>query len=163
MACRQATPGPGAERDDVLAQLVRLRLVREFERGGVALYELAHDHVARKIAASISDEEMAAKAVRELLRREVESWQRHGLLIAPEALRLIHEQREALRRLSAARWSCSSALRWRTAMRCLLVRACLPGRRGGGRHRPGGPAKRQLPHPCRGRDRAGAVGRALRR
>ena len=66
---------------DVLAQLVRLRLVREFERGGVALYELAHDHVARKIAASISDEEMAAKAVRELLRREVDSWQRHGLLI----------------------------------------------------------------------------------
>ena len=49
----------------------------------------------------ISDEEMAAKAVRELLRREVDTWQRLKLLIAPEALRLIDEQREALRKLSA--------------------------------------------------------------
>ena len=30
----------------------------------------------------------------------MESWQRHGLLIAPDALRLIHAQREHLRRLS---------------------------------------------------------------
>ena len=95
-----AGDAPALERAHVvLAHLVRLRLVREFERGGVALYELAHDHVAGKIAASISAEEMAAKAARELLRREVDSWKRHGLLISPEALRLIHEQGESLRTL----------------------------------------------------------------
>jgi iron(II)-dependent oxidoreductase len=80
--------------------LERVRLLRGFERDGAALCELAHDHLAAEIATWISREEMDARAVRELLRRELDSWRRHGLLIAAEALRLIHEQRESLRRLS---------------------------------------------------------------
>jgi hypothetical protein len=80
--------------------LVDLRLVRSFQLGERAMFELAHDHIAAEIATWISAEELAAKAVQELLRRELDSWRRHGLLIAPEALRLIHEQRESLRRLT---------------------------------------------------------------
>jgi hypothetical protein len=96
----------GDEADRKLAEntrlgLERVRLLRGFERDGAALSELAHDHLAAEIATWISQEEMDARAVRELLRRELDSWQRHKLLIAPEALRLIHEQREALRVLSA--------------------------------------------------------------
>jgi iron(II)-dependent oxidoreductase len=96
----------GDEADRKLAEntrlgLERVRLLRGFERDGAALCELAHDHLAAEIATWISREEMDARAVRELLRRELDSWRRHGLLIAAEALRLIHEQREALRKLSA--------------------------------------------------------------
>jgi hypothetical protein len=94
-----SAPGEDLTRD-VLAALVRLRLVREFERGGVALYELAHDHIAAEIATWIDQAEMNAKLARELLRRELESWRGLGKLIEPAALRLIHERRDALRRLS---------------------------------------------------------------
>ena len=82
------------------ASLVNLRLLRSFQVGERPLVELAHDHMAAKIATWIDQAAMQAKLARELLRQQVESWQRHGLLIAPDALRLIHAQREHLRRLS---------------------------------------------------------------
>jgi iron(II)-dependent oxidoreductase len=81
--------------------LVDLRLLRSFQVGERSLVELAHDLMAAKIAAWIDEAAMQAKLARELLRQQVESWQRHKLLIAPEALRLIHAQREQLRRLNA--------------------------------------------------------------
>jgi len=83
------------------AALVNLRLVRSFQVGERALYELAHDHIAAEIATWIGQEEMQAKLARELLRREMDSWRGLGKLIEPGALRLLHERREALRRLSA--------------------------------------------------------------
>ncbi len=84
------------------AALVNLRLVRSFKLGEGALYELAHDHMAAEIATWIGEEEMQAKLARELLGRELGSW-RSPLrkLIEPAALRLIHAQREGLRRLAA--------------------------------------------------------------
>lgn len=81
--------------------LERVRLLRGFERDGVAFYELAHDHLAAEIATWISQEEMQAKLARELLRREMDNWRGAGLLIRPEVLALIHERRKELRRLSA--------------------------------------------------------------
>ena len=82
--------------------LERVRLLRSFTRDDVGYYELAHDYLAKEIAASISQAELEVRAVRELLRRQVDSWRRYpDLLIASEALRLIYEQREALRKLSA--------------------------------------------------------------
>ncbi|MCX6031782.1 MAG: SUMF1/EgtB/PvdO family nonheme iron enzyme, partial [Chloroflexi bacterium] len=82
------------------ASLVNLRLLRSFQAGERPLVELAHDHMAAEIATWIDQAAMQAKLARELLRQQVESWQRHSLLIAPDALRLIHAQREHLRRLS---------------------------------------------------------------
>lgn len=64
------------------------------------LVELAHDHMAVEISTWIDQAAMQAKLARELLRQQVESWRVHKLLLAPEALRLIHAQREHLRRLS---------------------------------------------------------------
>jgi hypothetical protein len=81
--------------------LERVRLLRGFERDGVAFYELAHDHLAAEIATWISQEEMQAKLARELLRREMDNWRGAGLLIRPEVLALIHERREELKRLRA--------------------------------------------------------------
>lgn len=83
------------------AALVNLRLVRSFKMGERVLYELAHDHMAAEIATWISQDEMQAKLTRDLLRRELDSWRSLGKLVEPEALRLIHERRDALRRLGA--------------------------------------------------------------
>jgi hypothetical protein len=99
----EATEGLQADAaGNVLARLVDLRLVRQFERGGGTLYELAHDHMAAEIATWIDAAEMEAKLARELLRREMESWRGLGKLIEPAALKLIHERRDDLRRLAAA-------------------------------------------------------------
>ena len=101
----QASFDPAAELEALRttrASLVNLRLLRSFQVGERPLVELAHDHMAKKIATWIDEAAMQAKLARELLRQQVDSWQSHGLLIAPEALRLIDKQREALRRLSAA-------------------------------------------------------------
>jgi hypothetical protein len=82
--------------------LEQVRLLRGFQREGVPLYELAHDHVARAVARRISQEEMETKVARELLRREMDNWRHAKLLIPLEALKLIHERRAELRRLSDA-------------------------------------------------------------
>jgi hypothetical protein len=81
--------------------LQRVRLLRGFERDGQALYELAHDHLAAEIATWITEEEMAARLVHELLGRAMDDWRGAGLLIRPEVLALIHERREDLRHLNA--------------------------------------------------------------
>ncbi|MCX6029942.1 MAG: SUMF1/EgtB/PvdO family nonheme iron enzyme [Chloroflexi bacterium] len=81
--------------------LERVRLLRSFERDGVALYELAHDHLAREIATWITAEELAGKMARELLRRGLDDWRSPArLLLRAEVLALIHEHREELKRLT---------------------------------------------------------------
>ncbi|MCP4543138.1 MAG: SUMF1/EgtB/PvdO family nonheme iron enzyme, partial [Chloroflexi bacterium] len=84
--------------------LVDLRLLRSFtaasQAGEGALYELAHDYIAAEIATWIDEGEMQTKLVRELLRRELESYRILDKLIEPAALKMIHEQREGLRRLT---------------------------------------------------------------
>ena len=76
-------------------------MLRGFERDSVALYELAHDHLAAEIATWISEEEMGAKLARELLRRAMDNWLGAKLLVQPEVLALIHERREELKRLAS--------------------------------------------------------------
>jgi formylglycine-generating enzyme required for sulfatase activity len=77
--------------------LVNARLLRSFQIGEQTLYELAHDHMAAEIGGWLSDAELQTRLARELLRREWEKWESHGLLISADALALIHEQRDALR------------------------------------------------------------------
>ncbi len=80
--------------------LERVRLLRSFEREGLALYELAHDHLAAAVARRLSEAELGARLARELLRREMDNWRGAGLLIRPEVLAMIHERRADLRRLN---------------------------------------------------------------
>jgi hypothetical protein len=80
--------------------LERVRLLRSFERDGAALYELAHDHLATEIATWISENEMQARLMRELLHRQMENWRHASLLIPLEVLQLIHDWRRNLGRLS---------------------------------------------------------------
>ena len=100
-AIKQSDP-----RDRELVEATRLgleqvRLVRSFERGGQAFYELAHDTMAAEIATWISQEELAGKMAREFLRRGLDDWHSpEKLLLRLETLALIHERREELKRLS---------------------------------------------------------------
>jgi formylglycine-generating enzyme required for sulfatase activity len=88
-----------AQAHDVLCLLVERRLLREFERGGQALYELAHDHLAKEIHTWIDQAELQTKLARELLRREMETWHSAGLLIGRDALAIIHECRGTIRQI----------------------------------------------------------------
>ncbi|MBN1659779.1 MAG: SUMF1/EgtB/PvdO family nonheme iron enzyme [Anaerolineae bacterium] len=80
--------------------LQRVRLMRSFERDGVAYYELTHDYLAREIATWIDQEEMQTRVAREILRRALDNWRHARLLIPADALKLIHACCEELRRLS---------------------------------------------------------------
>lgn len=81
--------------------LEQVRLLRSFERGGQGYYELAHDHLALAVAASLSEQELQVKVARELLHRALDNWHTAQLLIPLEALKLIYEQRQVLQRLNA--------------------------------------------------------------
>lgn len=82
--------------------LLELRLLRSFRQGEEAFYELAHDHLAKEIATWITQEEMGVRVARELLRREMDNYRQTGLLIPLEALKIVHENRLALKRLDQA-------------------------------------------------------------
>ena len=72
-----------------------MRLLRGFQHDAVAYYELAHDYLAREIAARISEAEMRGKLARELLRRGMDDWRSSArLVLRPEVLALIHEHRD---------------------------------------------------------------------
>lgn len=77
---------------------MRARLLRVLEEDN---YELAHEYLIAEISRRISQEEIEAKLIRELLQREVESWRGLGKPIEPAALQMIHERRDDLRRLNA--------------------------------------------------------------
>jgi hypothetical protein len=79
--------------------LERVRLLRSFTRDEQALYEPAHDHLAAAIAHRMDAAEVRVKLAWEMLRREMDNWRSSGLLIRPEILALIDEQRDSLKRL----------------------------------------------------------------
>jgi len=89
---REPICGPGRD----ACALVDARLVRSLQQGERSLFEPAHDRMVDVIRTWISDEEMAAKAVRELLRREWTPGSVSSFSLR-RSLRLIDEQREALR------------------------------------------------------------------
>ena len=145
--------------------LERVRLLRGFQRDAMAYYELTHDTLAGEIAGRISAAEMRGKLARELLRRGMDDWRSSArLLLRPEVLALINERRDELKNLGADELDLllRSSLAGGYEVPYWFERAC-QAQCGGRRLGAGRPGERQLPHPCRGRDRAGAVGRALRR
>jgi len=77
----------------VLTRLVTSRLV---QRGEGDRYELVHDYLTATIRDRISQEELGIKQIRELLQREVASWQANQSLISRDRLELIDEHRPLL-------------------------------------------------------------------
>lgn len=76
--------------------LVNKRLVRRFERHGSPYFELAHDYLSHHVAQWISEEEWAAKRVREIVTREMGNWQEAHSLMSLERFQLINNLRDDL-------------------------------------------------------------------
>jgi hypothetical protein len=87
--------------ESVLAALVAARLLQREEIEGVARYELAHEYLISQIRAWVTEEDVVAKRMREILQRASANWRAHALLIDRNALALIHEHRELLSNPSA--------------------------------------------------------------
>jgi sulfatase modifying factor 1 len=85
---------------EAMQGLQKARLIREIQSESGVLFELAHDFMASQIASQMSEEEIANRLTRELLRRETESWQAFGKYIERGSLALIHERRHVLSSLN---------------------------------------------------------------
>lgn len=90
---------PAADLEKSLATLVDKRLMRRFERAGTAYFELAHDYLSRHVALWISEEEWAAKRIREMIMREMGNWREGRTLIPIERFRIIDNLREDISHL----------------------------------------------------------------
>jgi outer membrane protein assembly factor BamB len=73
----------------ILARLVDLRLVRRLGRRRQRAYELVHEYVVDKIEQWMSEREIEVKDVQDLLTRELNNYQKFGLLMPEGALRIL--------------------------------------------------------------------------
>jgi HEAT repeat protein len=79
-----------------LEKLVQARLLRPLEReDGEVAYELSHEYLIHEIG--LAADTQARKQVEELIRQELENWQRFGTLLAEDKLLLIDQVRDELR------------------------------------------------------------------
>ena len=81
----------------VLAKLVDFRLLRSVGRHEHRSYELVHEYLAKKLDDWMSVEEIKLKDVQDLLTRELNNFQKFGLLMGAEELHIIGEHRRELR------------------------------------------------------------------
>lgn len=80
----------------VLDRLIGARLLRAIEReDGVPAYELAHEYLIREI--ELEADTKTRKQAEELIRQEVDNWQRYSTLLAADKLALINDVRVVLR------------------------------------------------------------------
>jgi len=80
----------------VLARLVDLRLVRSVGKERERQYELIHEYLADEISQWLTRREIAVQDVQDLLTRQLNNYQKFGLLMHTDELRIIHEARENL-------------------------------------------------------------------
>ncbi|HUS79972.1 MAG TPA: PQQ-binding-like beta-propeller repeat protein [Armatimonadota bacterium] len=82
--------------EKLLARLEDLRLVRRTGKPERHEYEVVHEYVARKIDEWLTQSEVEVKDVQDLLTREVNNWEKFGLLMQEGALRLVYQNRDEL-------------------------------------------------------------------
>ena len=85
------------EAERVVARLVDLRLIREVTPDGERQYELVHEYLATAVQRWLTDAELKARDVQELLARELNSFRKFGLLMHVDELRLVHDRRDMLK------------------------------------------------------------------
>ncbi|MCA9795358.1 MAG: SUMF1/EgtB/PvdO family nonheme iron enzyme, partial [Candidatus Eremiobacteraeota bacterium] len=79
-----------------LLSLVSSRLVRALADDQGGQYELAHEYIISEVIGWASQDELAVRHARQVLRAELESWQTMGSLLTAERLSLIARQRSKL-------------------------------------------------------------------
>ncbi|MCD6361660.1 MAG: HEAT repeat domain-containing protein, partial [Armatimonadetes bacterium] len=82
--------------EKLLARLEDLRLVRRIGKPENHEYEVVHEYVAQKIDEWLGDETVEVKDLQDLLTRELNNYEKFGLLMPEGALRLIHQHRDEL-------------------------------------------------------------------
>ncbi len=80
----------------VLARMVDFRLLRGVDKDRKRNYELVHEYLAEDIGGWLSDDELKLKDVQDLLTRELNNYEKFGLLMDAETLRIVGEQRQHL-------------------------------------------------------------------
>jgi formylglycine-generating enzyme required for sulfatase activity/class 3 adenylate cyclase len=93
IAC--AVGGEATRVREAVLELVNARLVRELTGGDDHLFELAHEYLIQEVVSWTTDEELALRHARIVLRSELENWQRFGSLIGPDRLAIM--ERECVR------------------------------------------------------------------
>ena len=88
------------EFNTVLSELVRNRLLRRDELNGVVVYEMAHEYLIEQIKQWLSQEDLLAKKLQELLDREMINWRLHGSLIPRDRLEVISAKRVQIGKFS---------------------------------------------------------------
>ncbi|MGB0385394.1 MAG: sister chromatid cohesion protein PDS5 [Ardenticatenaceae bacterium] len=82
--------------ETVLKGLVQARLLRTVQdESGQSAYELAHEYLIDEI--SLTADTQARKQAEELIKQEVENWQRFGTVLGADKLALIGDVRDLLR------------------------------------------------------------------
>ncbi len=77
-----------------------MRLLRDFTRGGVAYYELAHDYMAQEISGWLDKDDLQVRLAREFLSREVDNWRHNRRLLMPlGGFKFVDQYRDRLRKL----------------------------------------------------------------
>ncbi|MCE5237279.1 PQQ-binding-like beta-propeller repeat protein [bacterium] len=84
------------EVERVLARLVDLRLVRGVGKERHRQYELIHEYLSDEISQWLSRREMRVQDVQDLLTRQLNNYEKFGILMHADELRIISEAREAL-------------------------------------------------------------------
>jgi len=84
------------EVERVLARLVDLRLVRGVGKERERQYELIHEYLANEISQWLSRREMRVQDVQDLLTRQLNNYEKFGILMHADELRLVNESRETL-------------------------------------------------------------------
>jgi outer membrane protein assembly factor BamB/HEAT repeat protein len=84
------------EVERVLARLVDLRLVRGVGKERQRQYELIHEYLGEEISQWLSRREMRVQDVQDLLTRQVNNYEKFGILMHADEVRLINDARESL-------------------------------------------------------------------
>jgi len=82
------------EVEDVLAHLRDKRLIRWLEKEEA--FELAHEYMLGKVWEWVCEEDAVVSRASDLLRRELSNYQKLGLLMGHDGLKVVSEPREAL-------------------------------------------------------------------
>ncbi|MEN6642320.1 MAG: PQQ-binding-like beta-propeller repeat protein [Armatimonadia bacterium] len=84
------------EVERVLARLMDLRLVRGVGKERQRQYELIHEYLADQIGQWLSQREIQVQDVQDLLTRQLNNYEKFGILMHADELRIINDAREAL-------------------------------------------------------------------
>lgn len=81
---------------ELLNDLERMRLIRRSVEFGEESYELTHEYLINKIREWIDQQTMRVKEAQDMLRQEMNNWQRHDIRMSLAAMKIINAQREQL-------------------------------------------------------------------